>query len=410
MDAATSPAAARRARLLESFPDGLILVRGAAAEGVNPNFFYLTGLTEAAGVLAISAAGLRVFTGKDHPGPDYVSGRLVHQVLFLPPGDPVAARWGEDARATHEATHEDAVGVDAVLSTAELDTRLSGWLQASSRLHYVRAAPATVGQIDVDTSFVGSIRDRFLNLELHDATPAVAELRSVKEAAEIAAIERAVAVTATGFERVLSALRPGIMEHELDAELAAAYRAAGAGFAFGPIVGAGANALKLHYRDNDGPIRDGDLILVDSGAKLDGYCADVTRSYPANGRFTGRQRELYQAVLTAQQAAIEATRPGVTLGELHTAAWNEIDRAGHGESFIHGIGHHLGIETHDAGEIHQPLRDGAVITIEPGIYLPEEGIGIRIEDDVLVTGNGSRVLTEAIPKSIEAIEAGMARR
>ncbi|NIL99447.1 MAG: M24 family metallopeptidase [Acidobacteria bacterium] len=175
-------------------------------------------------------------------------------------------------------------------------------------------------------------------------------------------------------------------------------------------MGAGANALKLHYRDNDGPIRDGDLILVDSGAKLDGYCADVTRSYPANGRFTGRQRELYQAVLTAQQAAIEATRPGVTLGELHTAAWNEIDRAGHGESFIHGIGHHLGIETHDAGEIHQPLRDGAVITIEPGIYLPEEGIGIRIEDDVLVTGNGSRVLTEAIPKSIEAIEAGMARR
>lgn len=411
MDPATPhAAAARRARLLESLPEGLILVRGAAAGGLNPNFFYLTGLTEPSGVLALSAGGLRVSTGKDHPGPDYLSGRVVGQVLFLPPRDPVAARWGEDARATHEGTHEDAVGVHAVLSTAELDARLSDWLRACKRLHYVRAAPATIGRTDLDTSFVRSIRDRFLNVELADATPAVAELRSVKDGAEIAAIERAATVTAAGFDRALAALRPGIHEHELDAELAAAYRLAGAGYAFGPIVGSGANALKLHYRDNDGPVNPGDLVLVDSGARLDGYCADVTRTYPADGTYTERQRELYEVVLAAQEAAIEAVRPGVTLGELHAVAWNRIDEAGQGKAFIHGIGHHLGIETHDAGDVHQPLREGAVITIEPGIYLPDEEIGIRIEDDVLVTADGPRILTAAIPKSIEAIEAAMARR
>jgi len=410
MNEAMQPAAARRIRLLERFPDGLILVRGAGSHGLNPNFFYLTGLTECSGVLALSASGLRVSTGKDHPGPDYLSGRIAHQVLFLPSSDPVAARWGEDARATCEGTHEDAVGVDAVLPSSEFSQRLAGWLQGSTRLDYVRAAPAVVDGSDDDAVFVDSIRNRFLNVELRDATAAVADLRAVKDDAELAAIELAAEVTATGFERVLGALRPGIIEHQLDAELAAAYRAAGAGHAFGPIVGAGDNALKLHYRDNDGPIRAGDLVLVDSGANLGGYCADVTRTFPADGTFSPRQRELYTVVLAAQEAAIEAIRPGVLLGELHARAWQSIDSAGYGVAFIHGIGHHLGIETHDAGDIHQPLRAGAVITIEPGIYLADEGVGIRIEDDVLVTADGSRELTAGIPKTIEAIEASMARR
>jgi Xaa-Pro aminopeptidase len=410
MNESMQPAAARRKRLLEHCPDGLVLVRGAGPDGLNPNFFYLTGLREPAGVLALSASGLRVSTGKDHPGPDYMSGRLAHQVLFLPISDPVAAQWGEDAKATYEGTHEDAIGVDVVLPTSEFSTRLSGWLQGATRLDYVRAAAASIAGSDEDATFVDSIRNRFLNVELRDVTPTVTDHRTVKDASEIDAIERAAAVTATGFERVLGSLRPGIREHQLDAELAAAYRAAGAGYAFGPIVGAGRNALKLHYRDNDGPIETGDLVLVDSGAKLDGYCADVTRTLPADGTFSPRQRELYEIVLAAQTAAIEAIRPGISLGELHAIAWRSIDSAGYGKAFIHGIGHHLGIETHDAGDIHQPLRAAAVITVEPGLYLADEGIGIRIEDDVLVTADGFRELTAGIPKTIEAIEASMARR
>jgi Xaa-Pro aminopeptidase len=401
---------ARRKRLLEHYPDGLILVRGAGPDGLNPNFFYLTGLTEPAGVLALSASGLRVSTGKDHPGPDYMSGRLAHQVLFLPASDPVAAQWGEDARATYEGTHEEAMGVDAVLPVSEFSARFSGWLQGAPRLDYVRPAPASLSGVDEDAAFIESIRDRFLNVDLCDATQAVAALRSVKDASEIEAIERAAAVTASGFRRILATIRPGIREHELDAELIAAYRTAGAGHAFGPIVGSGRNALKLHYRDNDGTVLADDLVLVDSGAKLDGYCADVTRTFPAAGTFSPRQRELYSVVLAAQEAAIEAIRPGILLGELHAIAWESIESAGYGKAFIHGIGHHLGIETHDAGDVHQSLRPGAVITIEPGIYLSDEGIGIRIEDDVLVTDDGYRVWTAEIPKTVEAIEAGMARR
>ncbi len=166
----------------------------------------------------------------------------------------------------------------------------------------------------------------------------------------------------------------------------------------------------MHYTRNNGPLNAGDLVLIDSGASLGGYGADATRTFPADGRFSPRQRELYTVVLAAQTAAIEAIRPGVLLGDLHAIAWESIDAAGYGAAFIHGIGHHLGIETHDAGDIHQPLRAAAVITVEPGIYLADEGIGIRIEDDVLVTADGSRELTAGIPKTIEAIEASMARR
>jgi len=410
MNDVTQVAAARRIRLLERFPDGLILVRGAGAGGVNPNFFYLTGLREPSGVLALSASGLRVSTGKDHPGPDYLSGRFASQVLFLPSSDPVAAQWGEDARATYEGTHEEAIGVDAVLPAREFAQRLTGWLQGAARLEYVRSASAVVEGVDEDARFIDSIRNRFLNVELRDATAAVAGFRTVKDDVELAAMERAAAVTATGFARVLGSLRPGMIEHQLDAELIAAYREAGAGHAFGPIVGAGRNALKLHYRDNDGPIREEDLVLVDSGARLDGYCADVTRTFPASGVFSARQRDLYEVVLAAQEAAIEAIRPGVLLGELHATAWRTIEDAGHGAAFIHGIGHHLGIETHDAGDIHQPLRAGSVITIEPGMYLADEGVGIRIEDDVLVTPDGFRVLTAGIPKTIDEIEASMTGR
>ncbi len=405
-----SAAAARRSRLLERCPDGLILVRGSGPDGFNPNFFYLTGLTEPAGVLALSAAGLRVATGKDHPGPDYLAGRSVHQVLFLPSSDPVAARWGEDARATHEQTHEDAVGVDAVLPAGEFPTRLSAWLREVGALHYVRAVPASIDGRDDDAAFADSIRNRFLNVRLRDATPLVAEFRAVKDDGELAAMQRAADITASGFARVLRTLRPGMKEHEIDAELIGAYRESAADHAFGPIVGSGRNALKLHYRDNAGTIEAGDLVLVDSGARLAGYRADVTRTFPADGTFSARQRELYEVVLTAQTAAIAAAEPGALLGDLHAIAWRSIDAAGYGDAFIHGIGHHLGIETHDVGDVHRPLQPGAVITVEPGIYLADEGIGIRIEDDVVVTAGGPRVLTDSIPKTVDAIESSMAGR
>ena len=150
--------------------------------------------------------------------------------------------------------------------------------------------------------------------------------------------------------------------------------------------------------------KDGRILLVDTGARLHGYCSDLTRCFPVAGVFTPRQRAVYDAVLEAQQAAIAACRPGATLADVHESAWHSLARAGFGPGFVHGTSHHLGIETHDAGDVHAPLEPGCVITVEPGVYLPDESLGIRIEDDVLVTAAGARVLSAAIPSDPDEIE------
>jgi len=167
----------------------------------------------------------------------------------------------------------------------------------------------------------------------------------------------------------------------------------------------------LHYRANAKTIDKGDLICLDSGAKWQGYSADVTRTFPASGAFTKRQREVYEVVLKAQLAAIRAVKPGARNSQIDAAARKVIDDAGFGDYFIHGIGHHLGLDTHDATPLgDQPLKVGAVMTIEPGIYIPSENLGVRIEDDVLVTRGGCEVLTRAIPKSVADIELAMKQR
>ncbi len=399
----------RRDCLLEHLPDGMILVRGAGPRRTNPNFLYLTGIDEPAGALLVSGAKLRVGVGRSNPGPDYVHGRRVRQVLFLPERDALAATWGEQGAATTESIRATDVGVDVVLPSSALASTLSSNLQRAGRLHYVRATlPSLLGDEDDDSSWIAQVRRRFIGLPVGDATPVVHEMRRSKEPIEVEAIERAVGLTAAALDALVRLLRPGIREHEAEAEIARVYRAAGATHAFEPIVACGPNALKLHYRDNAGPIEPGRLLLVDSGACLDGYRSDITRTFPVDGSFSERQREVYETVLRAQQAAIAACRPGVLLGDLHAKAFEVIGDAGYGAHFIHGTGHHLGLETHDAGDIHLPLQAGAVITIEPGIYLTDEAIGVRIEDDVLITDDGHRVLSAAIPRGVDEIETWMA--
>jgi Xaa-Pro aminopeptidase len=394
----------RRERLMAQVGPGLVLARGAAPGGApSPNLRWLTGLVEPKAVLALAQSGIRIDTGARHPGPDYVRGRLVRQLLFLPASDPLARRWGEDARATADA---DAalLGVDAVLPLDELDLVLGRALSSTERLHYVRTSPpAFGGPPDPDAQFVAALRERFFGLALSDATERVHEARRIKDAVEVAAIERAAAVTRLAFERARQAIRPGVMECELEAEIARVYRAARAVHAFEPIVAAGANALSLHYRDNSARLEPGDLVLIDSGASLDGYKADVTRTYPVDGSFTARQREVYDAVWRAEREAIALCRPGALLAEVHERAWRVLEDAGFAAAFVHGTSHHLGLETHDVGDVHRPLAPGAVVTVEPGVYLPDERLGIRIEDDVLVTEGDPRVLTEAIAADPETI-------
>jgi Xaa-Pro aminopeptidase len=222
-------------------------------------------------------------------------------------------------------------------------------------------------------------------------------------------IQRAADITAQGFDAILKTLEPGMNEFEVQETIEHAYRTAGArALAFPSIAGSGVNSTVLHYRANTKTIEEGDLVCIDSGAKWQGYSADVTRTLPANGKFTKRQREVYEVVLKAQLAAIKAVKPGARNSQIDAAAREVINKAGFGDYFIHGIGHHLGLDTHDATPLgDQPLKIGAVMTIEPGIYIPQERIGVRIEDDVLVTRGGCEVMTRAIPKTIAEIERAM---
>jgi Xaa-Pro aminopeptidase len=241
---------------------------------------------------------------------------------------------------------------------------------------------------------------------IEDRSDVIAQLRSVKSKAEVAALQHAIDITAHGFTTAMRGLQPGMNEFDLQELIEHAYRTHGARqLSFPTIAGAGVNSTVLHYRANDQPIGKDDMVCIDSGAKWLGYSADVTRTLPAGGTFSKRQREVYEIVLKSQVAAIKAVRPGARMSHVDAAARNVITAAALGDYFIHGIGHHLGLDTHDITPLgDQPLKPGCIVTIEPGVYIPSEKIGVRIEDDVLVTPTGRSVLSAKIPKSVREIE------
>ena len=259
------------------------------------------------------------------------------------------------------------------------------------------------------------------HLDLRSSGEILHPMRQVKSSAEVAHLEKAVQATARAQVRAWRALRPGIREYEIRAVIEETFIREGCpGWSFPPIVGTGPNTCVLHYERYDRETRDGDLVLMDIGAEFPCYSADVTRTVPVNGRFTPRQREIYSAVLAAQEAAIREIRPGVRFARVHETAFREggaaLKRLGliqneseTGKYFLHGTSHGLGLDVHDPMPA-DTLAPGMVITVEPGIYIPEESLGVRIEDDVLVTEDGSRVLSGSLPRQIEEIEAIMAAR
>ncbi len=235
-------------------------------------------------------------------------------------------------------------------------------------------------------------------------------MRQAKDELEIELIRRAIANTSDGLRAGMRQVRPGMTEFELRTIIETAFHEAGSRrLAFGSIVGSGPNSCVLHYRgEHDHRVmQDGDLVLCDVGAEIENYAADITRTFPVSGTFTDRQREVYDVVLRAADAAIAAVRPGITFRELNDIAREVVESAGYTDDMKHGLGHFLGLYVHDAGNYHLPLTVGTVITIEPGIYLPGEAIGIRIEDDVLVTETGFEVLSDALPRTADEIEAFM---
>jgi Xaa-Pro aminopeptidase len=253
-----------------------------------------------------------------------------------------------------------------------------------------------------------------------DAAQMIARLRMVKSAAEIDLIAKATDATVAAHLAGWKKTRPGVWEYEIAADMTNVYFERGCERnAYPPIVGSGPNSVILHYAANHRRLDSGETVVADVGAECSDYATDVTRTIPAGGKFTPRQRELYEVVLGAQKAAIAAIRPGMRLGTarstsqqtLQQIAYDYINTHGHdlhgqplGKYFVHGLGHYVGLDVHDPGDPSAPLEAGTVITIEPGVYIPEENIGIRIEDTVVVTADGCKVLSAALPREIEAIE------
>jgi Xaa-Pro aminopeptidase len=231
-------------------------------------------------------------------------------------------------------------------------------------------------------------------------------------------VRRAIDISALGHVAAMQAARPGMWEYEIEAVLEAAFRRNGADrLGYPSIVGSGPNTTTLHYDVNRRQTRDGDLVLIDAGAEWGQYTADVTRTFPVSGKFTARQKAIYDLVLGTQQTAFDSTRPGTTIARLEEVARGYM-RAHSGTLcgdetcdayFIHGLSHWLGMDVHDVGDYRTPLGPGMVLTLEPGIYLPRESLGVRIEDDVLVTATGAEWLSAKAPKTTTEIERLMSR-
>jgi Xaa-Pro aminopeptidase/ketosteroid isomerase-like protein len=257
--------------------------------------------------------------------------------------------------------------------------------------------------------------------KLNDIRPQIEALRQIKSPSEIAFLKQAIELSLDAQLEAMKMMRPGLYEYQVAARMVEVHAWGGSeAEGYAPIVGAGPNSTALHYSKLSRKIEEGDIVVLDVGAQFSGYSADITRTIPANGKFTPRQRELYEIVLGAQNAALEKIKPGNDYcakgaKSAYKAAYDYINSHGkdlHGKSlgqyFIHGLGHHIGLNVHDPGEYCTPLRPGMVVTVEPGIYIPEENLGVRIEDDLLITETGYKFLSERLPRAPGEIEKIMA--
>ena len=357
------------------------------------HFEYLTGITNESGAVLLL-----------DPAHSVVSRR---EILLLPARDPEKEQW-DGLRQSIGSALRNETGFATIMRTSALPMLLKDVASRVKRFSTLMPTAGVGEEISKDLAIWNDVCLRTPGCEILDSTNTIPTLRSVKSQIEIAVIQEAVDMTASGFARAMRYVTPGVSEYKVQATLEHEYAMAGGrGSAFPPIVGGGLNSTVLHYKENDQDLVEGDLVCIDSGAFHSGYGADISRTIPVSGKFTKRQKEIYEIVLRAEEASIRAVKPGVTLSELDAVARKIITKAGFGDYFIHSIGHHLGLETHDTCGPIGPLKKGAVITIEPGIYLPEEAIGVRIEDDIAVTEKGYKNLSRAIPKSVSAIEEAM---
>ncbi|MDR2183341.1 MAG: aminopeptidase P family protein [Clostridiales bacterium] len=372
------------------------------------NFLYSTG---------IERPNLAYIQKKDDEG-------KTKETLYLERFDELVAKW-DGAALDADAAKE----ISGIENYAYID-ELYGHVAAAfvGRMEKIRTVYLDLENRSLtapntpELDFAKLLREKFPDVTVKNAHPIFASARLIKSPEEIEHLQKAADITGQAFLAMLRNTRPGMMEYELEAHLDYTYKKNGCrDRAFRSIVAAGKNACVLHYGDNDSPIADGDLILTDFGAQWKWYSADISRTFPANGKFSPRQKELYNIVLGGMKLVMGMIKPGVvfkqlqeSLKEYYVKRLTEIglikDKEELGKYYYHGVSHMLGLETHDVGNDKDlVLAEGMVFTVEPGLYVAEEGIGVRIEDDVLVTADGYRNLTGSIIKEVDEIEEFMAQ-
>jgi Xaa-Pro aminopeptidase len=385
----------RRAELRKSL-DGVMVLFGAEdPEDLHTSFFqesnflYLSGWREPGAVMLLTQQTEILFLPARDTRLELYTGRK------LDPGDPESPKIA---------------GFGRVMPKSALQSAFLGVIDTARRIYTIPGDPR--GQ---------KLKSLAMFHDEADAAQKIARLRMIKSPAEIELITKATDATVAAHLAGWKKTRPGVWEYEIAAVMTNAYFERGCERnAYPPIVGSGPNSVILHYAANHRRLDSGETVVADVGAECSDYATDVTRTVPAGGKFTPRQRELYEIVLGAQKAAIAAIQPGMRLRgdgpSLHQIAYDYINTHGkdsHGQPlgkyFVHGLGHYVGLDVHDPGDPAAPLRAGTVITIEPGIYIPEENIGIRIEDIVLVTADGSKVLSATLPREIADIEKAVGK-
>jgi Xaa-Pro aminopeptidase len=382
----------------------------------NNDLLYLSGVDQEDSILAIF--------------PD-CSGSAHREILFLKETNPEIAIW--EGEKLSKAKAAALSGIETVYWIQEFETVLKV-LMAEALHVYLNSNEHTRRSIPVETRdmrFGKWIREAYPLHDYQRIAPHMHRLRSVKSLEEIEQMQKACDITDAGLRRVLQFVKPGVMEYEIEAEFAHEFLRRGSrGFAYTPIVASGFNACVLHYIENHMACKEGDVILMDVGAEYGNYASDMTRAVPVSGKFSARQRDVYNAVLRVMRGSMKLLKPGVLLADYHVQVGHLMeaelvdlgllsmeDIKGQSKAspaykkyFMHGTSHFIGLDVHDVGLWYEPIQAGNVFTVEPGIYIREENLGIRLENDILITENGYTDLMANIPIEVAEIEALMAER
>ena len=413
--------AARRAKLAAQVDAPVLLWGFTGREEFSQNyifeqedsFYYLTGHNEEGAGLIILPSQKSGAAGPAWDGP--------HEMLFLPPKNPNKEKWNGFRISPSDPGIQARTGFSAVLPFPEMRATLEKLASLYPTIYTILPYEKENGGYPHEKQVVDWIQMAVPQAKLKDIRSNISALRQIKSPGEIEFLTRAIDLSLDAHLAAMRMMRPGLYEYQVAAKMVEVHATGGSeAEGYAPIVGAGPNSVTLHYDKLSRKIENGDIVVLDVAAQFSGYSADITRTLPANGKFTPRQREIYDVVLGAQNAALAVIKPGRDFcqkgqNSVYRVAYDYINSHGkdlHGKSlgqyFIHGLGHDIGLDVHDPGEYCKPLEPGMVVTVEPGIYIPEENLGVRIEDDILITDSGYKLLSERLPRDPDEIEKIMA--